>query len=66
MPPDPLPAALCLQAEQTHAKLRELEEEMLLQRQEYRKGVTCCGCFVVSWVSSSLPDHLRTWEMSVS
>ncbi len=55
-----------MQAEQTHAKLRELEEEMLLQRQEYRKGVTCCGCFVVSWVSSSLPDHLRVWEMSVS
>lgn len=63
--PHPPPCSV-RQAEQTHAKLRELEEEMLLQRQEYRKGITCCGCVSISWVSSSLPDHLRTWEMSLS
>ena len=53
------------QAEETAAKLRELETEMLLRRQDSRHGLTCCG-LVLSRQSSSLPDHLRVWEMSLS
>lgn len=53
------------QAEETAVKLRELEHELMLTRQESARGrVMCCG-FVVSRQSSTLPDHLRVWEMSL-
>ena len=50
------------QAEETAAKLRELETDMLLRRQESRRGVSCCG-LVVTRASDTLPEHLRVWEM---
>jgi len=53
------------QAEETAVKLRELEHELMLTRQESARGrVMCCG-FVLSRQSSTLPDHLRVWEMSL-
>jgi hypothetical protein len=54
-----------LQAEETAAKLRELEADMLLRRQEHRSGVSC-GCLVISWSKDHLPDHLRVWEMTLT
>jgi len=39
---------------------------MLLRRQENRRGWPCCGCFVVTLASDTLPDHLRVWEMSLT
>lgn len=53
------------QAEETAAKLRELEADMLLRRQENRRGWSCCGCFVLTWAGDTLPDHLRVWEMTI-
>lgn len=53
------------QAEETAAKLRELETDMLLHRQGVVNGCFCCG-FVVSLADDSLPDHLRVWEMSLT
>ena len=50
------------QAEETAAKLRELESDMMLRRQENRRGWSLCGCFVVTLASDTLPDHLRVWE----
>ncbi|KAI3428227.1 hypothetical protein D9Q98_006607 [Chlorella vulgaris] len=50
------------QAEETAAKLRELETDMLLRRQENRRGCTLCGCFVITLASDTLPEHLRVWE----
>lgn len=54
----------CSQAEETAAKLRELEADMLLRRQENRRGWSCCG-FVLTWAGDTLPDHLRVWEMTI-
>eukprot|EP00887_Chlorella_sp_A99_P002016 scaffold18.g2016.t1 len=53
------------QAEETAAKLRELETDMLLRRQDSRHGFVCCG-LVISKQKNSLPDHLRVWEMTFS
>jgi hypothetical protein len=53
------------QAEETAAKLRELETDMLLQRQGAVNGCFCCG-LVISLADDSLPDHLRVWEMSLT
>jgi len=53
------------QAEETAAKLRELETDMLLRRQENARGITCCG-FVFSREKDTLPDHLRVWEMTLA
>ena len=63
--PAPLPTPPPLQAEETAAKLRELETDMLLRRQEHRSGVSC-GCLVISWSKDHLPDHLRVWEMTLT
>jgi hypothetical protein len=52
------------QAEETTAKLRELETEMLLRRQEESNSFTFCG-LVVSLERNSIPDHLRVWEMTL-
>lgn len=52
------------QAEETTAKLRELETDMLLRRQEEESSLTCCG-LVISLEKDSLPDHLRVWEMTL-
>jgi len=52
------------QAEETTAKLRELETDMLLRRQEQESSLTCCG-LVISLEKDSLPDHLRVWEMTL-
>ncbi|KAL4443742.1 hypothetical protein ABPG75_011479 [Micractinium tetrahymenae] len=49
------------QAEETAAKLRELELELMLRRQENRRGWPCC-CFMITLASDTLPDHLRVWE----
>lgn len=54
----PCPA---VQAEETAAKLRELEMELMLRRQENRRGWPCC-CFMITLASDTLPDHLRVWE----
>ena len=54
----PAPPCLVVQAEETAAKLRELEVDMLLRRQEHRSGVSCGG-LVISWAKDHLPDHLR-------
>ena len=64
LPPDQflLPPPPFGQAEETAAKLRELETDMLLRRQESRRGVSCCG-LVVTRASDTLPEHLRVWEM---
>lgn len=48
------------QAEETAAKLRELETDMLLRRQEHARGFICCG-LVISKEKYSLPEHLRVW-----
>ena len=53
------------QAEETAAKLRELEADMLLSRQENRRGWSLCGCLVVTLASDTLPDHLRVWEQMI-
>jgi hypothetical protein len=53
------------QAEETAAKLRELETDMLLRRQEHVSGWTCCG-LVLSRENDTLPDHLRVWEMTLA
>lgn len=52
------------QAEETAAKLRELETEMLLRRQEIARGITCCG-LVLTRKKDTIPDHLRVWEMTL-
>ena len=52
------------QAEETTAKLRELETDMLLRRQEEENSFTCCG-LVISLEKNSIPDHLRVWEMTL-
>lgn len=52
------------QAEETTAKLRELETEMLLRRQEESNSFTFCG-LVVSLERDTIPDHLRVWEMTL-
>lgn len=54
-----------MQAEETAAKLRELETDMLLRRQESARGISCCG-IVLSREKDSLPDHLRVWEMTLA
>jgi hypothetical protein len=54
------------QAEETAAKLRELEADMLLRRQEDRRGCTLCGCLVLTLASDTLPEHLRVWEMTLT
>jgi hypothetical protein len=56
---------LPIQAEETAAKLRELESDMLLRRQESRRGCNLCGCFVITLASDTLPEHLRVWEMTL-
>lgn len=54
------------QAEETAAKLRELETDMLLDRQgPGSRGCACCGLLVL-FASDTLPDHLRVWEMSLT
>ena len=53
------------QAEETAAKLRELETDMLLGRQENLKGCSLCCGLVLSRENDSLPDHLRVWEMTL-
>jgi hypothetical protein len=53
------------QAEETAAKLRELETDMLLRRQEHVNGWSCCG-LVLSRENDTLPDHLRVWEMTLA
>ena len=53
------------QAEETAAKLRELETDMLLGRQENARGWACCG-LMLSRENDSLPDHLRVWEMTLA
>ncbi|KAH7616591.1 hypothetical protein Ndes2526B_g08681 [Nannochloris sp. 'desiccata'] len=53
------------QAEETAAKLRELETDMLLRRQEHVSGWACCG-LVLSRENDTLPDHLRVWEMTLA
>lgn len=53
------------QAEETAAKLRELEADMLLSRQGNRRGVSLCGCLVLTLASDTLPEHLRVWEMTL-
>lgn len=53
------------QAEETAAKLRELETDMLLGRQDGARGWACCG-LVLSRENDSLPDHLRVWEMTLA
>lgn len=52
------------QAEETTAKLRELETDMLLRRQEDNGSVSCCG-LVISLKKDSIPEHLRVWEMTL-
>lgn len=52
------------QAEETTAKLRELETDMLLRRQEESSSWTFCG-LVISLERNSIPDHLRVWEMTL-
>jgi hypothetical protein len=52
------------QAEETTAKLRELETDMLLRRQEESSSWTFCG-LVISLEKNSIPDHLRVWEMTL-
>lgn len=52
------------QAEETAAKLKELEHELLLGRQESAKGCVCCG-LVLTRQSQTLPEHLRVWEMTL-
>ena len=52
------------QAEETTAKLRELETDMLLQRQEDSRSISCCG-LVISLKKDSIPEHLRVWEMTL-
>ena len=54
-----------VQAEETAAKLRELETDMLVRRQQHSSSLVCC-CLAVSLVSDSLPDHLRVWESHFS
>ena len=53
------------QAEETAAKLRELETDMLLKRQEQVSGMRCCG-LILARENDSLPDHLRVWEMTLA
>jgi hypothetical protein len=53
------------QAEEAAAKLRELETELMLKRQETAKGLLCCG-LVITKEKHSLPEHLRVWEMTLS
>ena len=53
------------QAEETAAKLRELESDMLLRRQEHVNGWACCG-LVLTRENDTLPDHLRVWEMTLA
>ena len=62
--PTPQPCPQTPQAEETAAKLRELEADMLLRRQENRRGWSCCG-FVLTWAGDTLPEHLRVWEMTI-
>ncbi len=52
------------QAEETTAKLRELETDMLLRRQEDTRSVSCCG-LVISLKKDCIPEHLRVWEMTL-
>jgi hypothetical protein len=53
------------QAEDTAARLRELETELLLHRQGAARGWLCCGV-VISKEADSLPEHLRVWEMTLA
>ena len=53
------------QAEETTAKLRELETELLLRRQEAVSSVSCFG-LVISRKKDSIPEHLRVWEMTIN
>ena len=46
------------QAEETTAKLRELETDMLLHRQEDTRAVSCFG-LVISLKKDCIPEHLR-------
>ena len=52
------------QAEETTAKLRELETDMLLRRQEDTRSVSCFG-LVISLKKDCIPEHLRVWEMTL-
>lgn len=52
------------QAEETTARLRELESDMLLRRQEDWSSISCCG-IVISLQRYCLPEHLRVWEMTL-
>lgn len=66
LPTHPPASSFLLQAEETAAKLRELETDMLLSRQEARRGGwTLCGCLVIQLASATLPDHLRVWEQNL-
>ena len=53
------------QAEETAARLRELETDMLVSRQANANGCGCCG-LLISRQADSLPDHLRVWEMALA
>ncbi|KAL6766562.1 hypothetical protein ACKKBG_A36530 [Auxenochlorella protothecoides x Auxenochlorella symbiontica] len=53
------------QAEETAAKMSELEADMLLARQGAPRGWACCG-LIVTRRSTQIPDHLRVWEMNLA
>ena len=60
MHPSPPP-----QAEETAAKMAELEADMLLARQSHPVGWNCCG-LVITRRTSQIPDYLRVWEMTLT
>ncbi|RMZ56408.1 hypothetical protein APUTEX25_004631, partial [Auxenochlorella protothecoides] len=53
------------QAEETAAKMSELEADMLLARQGAPRGWACCG-LIITRRSTQIPDHLRVWEMNLA
>ncbi|KAK2075740.1 hypothetical protein QBZ16_001481 [Prototheca wickerhamii] len=53
------------QAEETAAKMAELEADMLLARQSHPVGWNCCG-LIITRRTSQIPDYLRVWEMTLA